>query len=47
MDLLGLTKIQSKILRKYLNGSDIIKEALNNYNNDVKENKFPDLKESY
>lgn len=48
MDLLGLLKgFNPKFLRKYLNGFDIIKEALNNYNIDVKEKKFPDLKESY
>ncbi|MBA4407300.1 3-methyl-2-oxobutanoate hydroxymethyltransferase [bacterium] len=48
MDLLGLSKgFNPKFLRKYLNGFDILKEALNNYNIDVKEKRFPDLKESY
>lgn len=47
-DLLGLSKnFSPKFLRKYLNGYDIIKEALNNYNKDVKHRTFPGKHESY
>lgn len=47
-DLLGLTKnFNPKFLRKYLNGFELIKDALNNFNSDVKEKKYPDSKESY
>jgi 3-methyl-2-oxobutanoate hydroxymethyltransferase len=47
-DLLGVSlDFNPKFLRKYLNGYDLIKEAINNYNSDVKENKFPSEKESY
>lgn len=47
-DLLGLTKsFNPKFLRKYLNGFELIKDAINNYNKDVKGNLFPNEKESY
>ncbi|RMD49487.1 MAG: 3-methyl-2-oxobutanoate hydroxymethyltransferase [Ignavibacteria bacterium] len=47
-DLLGLTKAFSpKFLRKYMNGFDEIKTALNNYVKDVKEIEFPSEVESY
>jgi 3-methyl-2-oxobutanoate hydroxymethyltransferase len=47
-DLLGLTKdFQPKFVRKYLNGFELIKEALNNFNKDVKENLFPNDEESF
>jgi 3-methyl-2-oxobutanoate hydroxymethyltransferase len=47
-DLLGLTKSFSpKFLRKYFNGYELIKEALNNYDKDVKGKLFPNEKESY
>jgi 3-methyl-2-oxobutanoate hydroxymethyltransferase len=47
-DLLGVSQdFNPKFLRKYLNGYDLIKEAVNNYNSDVKENKYPSEKESY
>ncbi len=47
-DLLGMNnQFSPKFLRKYLNGYDIIKDALNNYNNDVKEVSFPSDKESF
>lgn len=47
-DLLGVSPdFNPKFLRKYLNGYDLIKNAINNYNSDVKENKFPSEKESY
>jgi 3-methyl-2-oxobutanoate hydroxymethyltransferase len=47
-DLLGLTKsFNPKFLRKYFNGFDLIKDALNNYDKDVKEKLFPNENESY
>ncbi len=47
-DLLGVDKeFHPKFLRKYLNGHDLIKEALNKYNEDVKRKLFPDEKESF
>ncbi len=47
-DLLGLTKAFSpKFLRKYLNGYDLIKNALDNFDVDVKQEKFPSKVESY
>jgi 3-methyl-2-oxobutanoate hydroxymethyltransferase len=47
-DLLGLTKgFNPKFLRKYMDGFQMIKDAVNNYSKDVKENKFPTAKESY
>ncbi len=47
-DLLGLNKnFNPKFVRKYLNGYDLIKTALNNFNKDIKEEKFPGINESY
>ncbi|MCK9425199.1 MAG: 3-methyl-2-oxobutanoate hydroxymethyltransferase [Ignavibacteriaceae bacterium] len=47
-DLLGFSKdFNPKFLRKYLDGFSLIKSALNAYNSDVKEEKFPSAKESY
>jgi 3-methyl-2-oxobutanoate hydroxymethyltransferase len=47
-DLLGLSKdFNPRFLRKYLKGYDLIKEALNSYDYDVKNNLFPSEKESY
>ncbi len=47
-DLLGLTKAFSpKFLRKYLNGYELIKNALNEYSADVKKESFPSEVESY
>ena len=47
-DLLGCSKdFNPKFLRKYLDGFSLIKSALNAYNSDVKEEKFPSTKESY
>ena len=47
-DLLGVNKnFNPKFVRKYLNGYDLIQGALNNFNKDVKENKFPQPNESY
>ncbi len=47
-DLLGLNKnFNPKFVRKYLDGYDLIKTALNSFNKDIKEEKFPGIKESY
>ncbi|HEX7356819.1 MAG TPA: 3-methyl-2-oxobutanoate hydroxymethyltransferase, partial [Ignavibacteriaceae bacterium] len=36
-----------RFLRKYLDGFELIKKALNNYNNDVKNKNYPNEMESY
>jgi 3-methyl-2-oxobutanoate hydroxymethyltransferase len=47
-DLLGVDDdFNPKFLRKYLNGFELIKTALNNYDYDVKHKQFPSEKESY
>lgn len=47
-DLLGLNKdFNPKFVRKYLNGSELIKDALNNFIKDVKSNLFPSDMESF
>ncbi|MFH1197161.1 MAG: 3-methyl-2-oxobutanoate hydroxymethyltransferase [bacterium] len=47
-DLLGLTKaFHPKFLRKYLDGFEVIKSAINRYDADVKKKLFPNNEESY
>ena len=47
-DLLGLTKaFRPKFLRKYLDGFEVIKSAVNMYDADVKQKLFPNGEESY
>lgn len=47
-DLLGMNNnFNPKFLRKYLDGNSLITEAINNYDSDVKEGKFPSIEESY
>lgn len=47
-DLLGFTNnFNPKFLRKYMKGYDLVKNALNKYDNDVKKKNFPSAKESY
>ena len=47
-DLLGMNKdFNPKFLRKYLDGFNLIEQALNDYDKDVKENSFPSNDESY
>lgn len=47
-DLLGLNKgFKPKFLKTYLNGFDLIQQALNQFHNEVQELKFPSEKESY
>lgn len=47
-DMLGLNKeFNPKFLKKYFNGYEEVKLALNKYNEEVNENKFPSDKESY
>jgi 3-methyl-2-oxobutanoate hydroxymethyltransferase len=47
-DLLDFTgKFQAKFLRKYLKGRELILQALNQYDGDVKSRRFPTDEESY
>lgn len=47
-DLLGLlNEFHPRFVRKYLNGFELIKEALNNFNFDVKSKTYPSEKESF
>jgi len=47
-DMLGMNKdFNPLFLRKYLNGNDLIKDALNKFNEEVKSKKFPGEEESY
>lgn len=47
-DLLGMSKdFSPKFLRKYLNGYELIKDALTRFDADVKSGRFPSEKESY
>lgn len=47
-DLLGMNdNFNPKFLRKYLDGSRLITEAINNYDLDVKKGHFPSIEESY
>ena len=47
-DMLGMNiDFNPVFLRKYLNGHDLIKSALNKFDEDVKRKKFPGEKESY
>lgn len=47
-DMLGMNKeFNPKFLRKYMNGFDLLKSAINNYNDDVKKGSFPSEDESF
>lgn len=47
-DMLGLqNEFKPKFLRKYLDGFELIKDAVNDFHSDVTEVKFPTAKESY
>jgi 3-methyl-2-oxobutanoate hydroxymethyltransferase len=47
-DLLGLnTKFQPKFVRRYLDGFNMMKEAFDRFDQDVKSSDFPSTKESY
>lgn len=47
-DLLGMSKdFNPKFLRKYLNGFELIKNALKKYDDDIKQKSFPGINESY
>lgn len=47
-DLLGMSKdFQPKFLRKYLNGFELILNSLNKFNDDVKNQNYPNKDESY
>ncbi|MCM2282284.1 MAG: 3-methyl-2-oxobutanoate hydroxymethyltransferase [Bdellovibrionaceae bacterium] len=47
-DLLGLNiDFQPRFVRRYLDGATLVREALNQYDRDVKTSEFPSQKESY
>lgn len=47
-DLLGMNKeFRPKFLKKYMNGYDLISEAVQNYVDEVKKSEFPDKEHSY
>ncbi len=47
-DMLGMNKdFKPKFLKKYLNGFDLISEALNSYVTEVKSSEFPSKEQSY
>jgi len=47
-DLLGFsTDFKPKFVRTYINGADLIKEAVNRFSNDVRSLNFPNDKETY
>ncbi len=47
-DLLGMNPgFEPRFVRKYLDGASLIKNALNQYNADIKEGSFPSQKESF
>lgn len=47
-DMLGMNKdFKPKFLKKYLNGFDLISEALNSYVTEVKNTEFPSKEQSY
>jgi 3-methyl-2-oxobutanoate hydroxymethyltransferase len=47
-DMLGLSEgFKPTFLRHYLNGAELVKNAINHYHQDVIEQKFPTQKESY
>lgn len=46
-DMLGLTDLKSKFIRRYIDGSSLIRSAVNNFVNDVENKNFPHKDESY
>jgi len=46
-DMIGLSQNKFRFVRRYLNAYDLFLEAVKNYINDVKNNNFPSLEESY
>jgi len=47
-DMLGFfEEFKPKFVRRYLNGAEIVKEAIKKYSEDVKNGKFPDKEEIY
>jgi 3-methyl-2-oxobutanoate hydroxymethyltransferase len=47
-DLLGLNRnLKPKFVRTFLNGGDLVVEALNSFHNEVRDQSFPAEKESY
>ena len=47
-DMLGLTiDFQPKFVRKYMNGAELMQQAVNQFARDVKETRFPSIQETY
>ena len=47
-DMLGFfEEFKPKFVRHYLNGADLVKEAVNQYRNDVQDSSFPSAEEEY
>ena len=47
-DMLGMSKdFKPRFLRKYLNGHKLLTSAFNEFHNDVVNNEFPSIEESY
>ena len=47
-DMLGFfEEFKPKFVRHYLNGASLVKEAVNQYRNDVQDSSFPSIKEEY
>ena len=47
-DMLGFFEdFKPKFVRHYLNGADLVKEAVNQYRNDVQDSSFPSAEEEY
>ena len=47
-DMLGFfEEFKPKFVRHYLNGADLVKEAVNQYRNDVQDSSFPSREEEY
>ncbi|HIQ51516.1 MAG TPA: 3-methyl-2-oxobutanoate hydroxymethyltransferase, partial [Nautiliaceae bacterium] len=40
-------EFKPKFVRRYLNGAEIVKEAVKKYSEDVRNGKFPDKEEIY
>lgn len=47
-DMLGFfEEFKPKFVRHYLNGAELVKEAVNQYRNDVQDKSFPSKEEEY
>ena len=47
-DMLGFfEEFKPKFVRHYMQGASLVKEAVNQYRNDVQDSSFPSIKEEY